>query len=68
MSTKPDARRIARGTLPPVVDVAGLTASESGSLIVVEEQIVDERPALRMTSHPPRFSTTTPGVMRRQPR
>jgi len=66
MSTKPEqhhAPRIARGTLPPLQPEPG----ESG-VWVNEDQIVDERPALRMTSHPPRFTITTPGVMRRMPR
>ncbi len=55
--------RVARGTLPPVQVALPVTFAEaSGPINVVAA------PTLRMTLHPPRFTTTTPGVMRRQPR
>ena len=61
MTTKPV--RVARGTrihLPVQALVAELR---------VVEAVADVPTApLRMTIKPPRFTTTTPGVMRRQPR
>ena len=51
--------RIARGTLTAVPII---------ELEVEVAPVVVAAPPLRMTSQPPRFTTTTPGVMRRQPR
>ena len=75
--------RVARGTLPPVQVVvarAGFAGPRRGAEGGVESIApitfaeasgpidVVIAPTLRMTLHPPRFTTTTPGVMRRQPR
>ncbi len=58
MTTKPV--RVARGTLTNVLDV-------TVDAVPLPQAEVPTAP-LRMTSQPPRFTTTTPGVMRRQPR
>jgi N-acetylmuramic acid 6-phosphate (MurNAc-6-P) etherase len=61
--------RVARGTqtsLPVLDDVA---PNVSASADAVAGVIAGGPSApLRMTIKPPRFTTTTPGVMRRQPR
>jgi len=65
--------RLARGTLPPTtIDIEPVQAIDSASpsaplrgpakpgLVIVEE------PTPRMTIKPPRFTTTTPGVLHRR--
>lgn len=59
MTEKLARTQAARGTLPLVV-VALEPELQPGQL--------ELRPVPRMTMKPPRLSTTTPGVMRRQPR
>jgi hypothetical protein len=57
MTAKPTKARIARGTLAPQ------DPNDRAQLVLPMTE-----PPIRMTIKPPRFTTTTPGVIRRNPR